>query len=45
MTRPDGRAPVTGDTAIRLEPVVGIPSGTWLRYEAAYRSARELGTT
>jgi HTH-type transcriptional regulator/antitoxin HigA len=34
----NGRAPVTSDTAIRLERVVGIPAHTWLRYEAAYRA-------
>ena len=34
----NGRAPVTSDTAIRLERVVGIPADTWLRYEAAYRA-------
>jgi len=32
------RAPVTHDTAIRLERVVGIPAESWLRYEAAYRA-------
>jgi HTH-type transcriptional regulator/antitoxin HigA len=34
----NGRAPVTSDTAIRLERVVGIPADTWMRYEAAYRA-------
>ena len=34
----NGRAPVTYDTAIRLERVVGIPAESWLRYEAAYRA-------
>ncbi|MFT9663697.1 HigA family addiction module antitoxin [Mycobacteroides abscessus subsp. abscessus] len=34
----NGRAPVTQDTAIRLERVVGIPASAWLRYEAAYRA-------
>lgn len=34
----NGRAPITEDTAIRLERVVGIPAGSWLRYEAAYRA-------
>jgi HTH-type transcriptional regulator / antitoxin HigA len=34
----NGHAPVTSDTAIRLERVVGIPADTWLRYEAAYRA-------
>jgi addiction module HigA family antidote len=33
-----GRAPVSSDTAIRLERVVGIPADSWLRYEAAYRA-------
>ncbi len=33
-----GRAPITSDTAILLQRVVGIPAGSWLRYEAAYRS-------
>jgi HTH-type transcriptional regulator/antitoxin HigA len=34
----NGRAPITSDTAMRLERVVGIPAGSWLRYEAAYRA-------
>ncbi len=34
----NGRAPVTNDTAIRLERVVGTPADSWLRYEAAYRA-------
>ncbi|WP_081689844.1 HigA family addiction module antitoxin [Leifsonia xyli] len=34
----NGRAPITNDSAIRLERVVGIPADSWLRYEAAYRS-------
>jgi addiction module HigA family antidote len=34
----NGRAPVTNDTALRLERVVGIPAESWLRYEAAYRA-------
>lgn len=34
----NGRAPVTQETAIRLERVVGIPVDSWLRYEAAYRA-------
>ena len=33
----NGRAPITSDTALRLERVVGIPADSWLRYEAAYR--------
>ena len=36
----NGRAPITQDTAIRLERVVGIPADSWLRYEAAYRADR-----
>lgn len=36
----NGRAPVTTDTAIRLQRVVGIPADSWLRYEAAYRADR-----
>ncbi|MGW5514037.1 HigA family addiction module antitoxin [Nocardia africana] len=34
----NGRAPITDDTAMRLERVVGIPADSWLRYEAAYRA-------
>lgn len=34
----NGHAPITHDTALRLERVVGIPAGAWLRYEAAYRA-------
>ena len=34
----NGRAPITSDTAMRLERVVGIPAKSWLRYEAAYRA-------
>jgi addiction module HigA family antidote len=34
----NGRAPITSDTAIRLERVVGIPARTWLKYEALYRA-------
>ncbi|MEU4709875.1 HigA family addiction module antitoxin [Nocardia salmonicida] len=34
----NGRAPITYETAIRLERVVGIPAASWLRYEAAYRA-------
>lgn len=34
----NGRAPITSDTAMRLERVVGIPADAWLRYEAAYRA-------
>lgn len=34
----NGRAPVTSDTAVRLERLVGIPVDSWLRYEAAYRA-------
>ena len=34
----NGRAPITSDTAMRLERVVGIPARPWLRYEAMYRA-------
>jgi HTH-type transcriptional regulator/antitoxin HigA len=34
----NGRAPITGDTAVRLERVVGITADSWLRFEAAYRA-------
>ncbi|MBT1620000.1 HigA family addiction module antidote protein [Curtobacterium flaccumfaciens pv. poinsettiae] len=34
----NGRAPITSDTAMRLERVVGIPATTWLKYEALYRA-------
>lgn len=34
----NGRAPITQDTAIRLERVVGIPAEAWLKYEALYRA-------
>lgn len=34
----NGHAPITSDTALRLERVVGIPAKTWLRYEALYRA-------
>lgn len=34
----NGRAPITHDTAMRLERVVGIPAKTWLKYEALYRA-------
>lgn len=34
----NGRAPITSDTAMRLERVVGIPANTWLKYEALYRA-------
>jgi HTH-type transcriptional regulator/antitoxin HigA len=36
----NGRAPITSDTAMRLERVVGIPARTWLAYEATYRADR-----
>jgi len=35
-----GRAPITTETALRLERVVGIPADAWLRYEALYRADR-----
>jgi len=34
----NGSAPVTSDTAIRLERVVGIPADSWIRYENTYRA-------
>lgn len=34
----NGRAPITADTAVRLERVVGIPAAAWLSYEALYRA-------
>ena len=34
----NGRAPITADTAMRLERVVGIPAESWLKYEAQYRA-------
>lgn len=34
----NGRAPITSDTAIRLERVTGISSKAWLKYEALYRA-------
>lgn len=34
----NGRAPITRDTAMRLECVVGIPAKTWLKYEAMYQA-------
>lgn len=34
----NGHAPITSETAIRLERVVGIPATTWLKYEALYRA-------
>ena len=36
----NGRAPITNDTAMRLERVVGIPAKTWLKYEALYQADR-----
>lgn len=34
----NGRAPITSDTAMRLERVSGIPAKAWLKYEALYRA-------
>lgn len=34
----NGRAPITNETALRLERVAGIPAETWLKYEALYRA-------
>ena len=36
----NGRAPITIETAMRLERVVGIPADTWLRYELMYKADR-----
>ena len=33
----NGRAPITPETALVLERVVGIPANAWLKYEAMYR--------
>lgn len=33
-----GNTPITPDMAVLLEPVVGIPAASWLRYEAAYQA-------
>ena len=33
-----GQAPVTSETALRLERVTTIPKDSWQRYEAAYRA-------
>lgn len=32
-----GRAPITAETAIRLERLTSIPADSWLRFEARYR--------
>ena len=34
----NGRAPITADTALRLERLTDIPTDSWLRFEAAYRA-------
>jgi len=34
----NGHAPITSETALRLERVVGIAATTWLKYEVMYRS-------
>lgn len=34
----NGHAPITSETAMRLERVTGIPAKTWSRYEALYRA-------
>jgi addiction module HigA family antidote len=34
----NGRAPITPETALRLERVAGIPASAWLRYEVTYRA-------
>lgn len=36
----NARAPITADTAMRLERVVGIPADAWLRYEAMFKADR-----
>lgn len=36
----NGKAPVTDDTALRLERVLGGPTGFWLAREAEYRAQR-----
>jgi addiction module HigA family antidote len=42
-----GKAPVTHETALALECVLGIPASFWNNYEAAYREslARRAGTS
>lgn len=37
----EGTAPVTTDIAVQLEHLTGIPTGSWLRHEALYRSDLE----
>ncbi len=34
-----GQASITGDTALRLEKVLGIPAGFWINLESNYREA------
>lgn len=34
----NGHAPISESTAMRLERVTGIPTVSWMRYEAAYRA-------
>ncbi|MDQ1075157.1 HigA family addiction module antitoxin [Microbacterium sp. SORGH_AS_0969] len=33
----NGRAPVTPETALKLERLTGIPADSWVRFEARYR--------
>ncbi|WP_295828961.1 HigA family addiction module antitoxin [uncultured Microbacterium sp.] len=33
----NGRAPVTSETALRLERLTGIPADSWVRFEARYQ--------
>lgn len=33
-----GRAPITAETAIKLERLTGIPVDSWMRFEARYRA-------
>jgi addiction module HigA family antidote len=42
-----GKAPLTQETALALESVLGIPASFWNRYEAAYREslARRAGAS
>lgn len=34
-----GKLPITVETATRLEEATGVPSGVWVRLEAAYRKS------
>jgi HTH-type transcriptional regulator/antitoxin HigA len=37
----EGTAPITTDIAAQLEHLTGIPTSSWLRHEATYRSDLE----